>query len=131
MTRATTLLMFQCGNAEAALNFYAETVPDSRIVSLQRFGPEGPGPEGTVLRAVAEIAGLTVMAHDSFIQHGFDFTPSTSFFVECDDEAQIDALAAKLLEGGTAHMPLGSYGFSRKFAWIADKFGVSWQVNLQ
>jgi len=131
MTQATTFLMFQGGKAEAALNFYAETVPDSRIVSLQRFGPEGPGPEGTVLRANAVIAGLPVMAHDSFVTHAFDFTPSISFFVECDDEAQIDALAAKLLDGGTAMMPLGSYGFSRKFAWIADTFGVSWQLNLQ
>jgi predicted 3-demethylubiquinone-9 3-methyltransferase (glyoxalase superfamily) len=131
MTQAMAFLMFQGGKAEAALNFYAQTVPDSRIVSLQRFGPEGPGPEGTVRRAHAVIAGMPVMAHDSFITHGFDFTPSISFFIECDDVPQIDTLAAKLLEGGTALMPLGSYGFSRKFAWVADRFGVSWQLNLQ
>jgi len=131
MTQATTFLMFQGGKAEAALNFYAETVPDSRIVSLERFGPEGPGPEGTVLRATAEIAGMPVMAHDSFVTHAFDFTPSISLFVECDDEAQIDALAEKLLDGGQALMPLGSYGWSRKFGWVSDRFGVSWQLNLQ
>lgn len=131
MIRATTFLMFQGGKAEAALNFYAENVPDTHIVSLQRFGPEGPGPEGTVLRGQAVIAGMPVMVHDSYVTHGFDFTPSISFFVECDDEAQIDALAAKLGEGGAALMPLGSYGFSRKFAWLADRFGISWQLNLQ
>lgn len=131
MTQATPFLMFQDGKAEAALTFYVESVPNSRIVSMQRFGPEGPGPEGTILRAIVEIAGQSVMAHDSFIKHAFDFTPSTSFFVECDDEAQIDALAATLLDGGQALMPLGSYGWSRKFGWVSDRFGVSWQLNLQ
>ena len=23
-----------------------------------------------------------------------------------------------------------NYGFSRKFGWVNDRFGVSWQVNL-
>jgi predicted 3-demethylubiquinone-9 3-methyltransferase (glyoxalase superfamily) len=131
MTKATIFLMFQGGKAEEALRFYAETVPDTRIVSLERFGPQGPGPEGTVLRAHAVIAGMPVMAHDSFITHAFNFTPSISFFVDCDDEAQIDALAAILLEDGQALMPLGSYGWSRKFGWISDRFGISWQLNLQ
>ncbi|MBN1016614.1 VOC family protein, partial [Pseudomonas aeruginosa] len=24
----------------------------------------------------------------------------------------------------------GDYGFSQRFAWLADRFGVSWQLNL-
>jgi predicted 3-demethylubiquinone-9 3-methyltransferase (glyoxalase superfamily) len=34
------------------------------------------------------------------------------------------------MEGGSAKMPLDNYGFSRKFAWVADSYGVSWQLNL-
>ncbi|MBL7396006.1 VOC family protein, partial [Escherichia coli] len=76
MTHATPFLMFQGGKGQAALDFYVETVPGSRIESVERFGPDGPGPEGTIIRAHAVIAGQKVMVHDSFVTHGFDFTPS-------------------------------------------------------
>jgi predicted 3-demethylubiquinone-9 3-methyltransferase (glyoxalase superfamily) len=101
MTKATPFLMFQHGKAEAALDFYVATVPGSRIVSVERFGPEGPGPKGSILRAYAEIAGQPMMAHDSFITHGFDFTPSFSFFLDCVDDAEIGRLFATLGEGGS------------------------------
>ena len=130
MAKATPFLMFQGGKAEAALDFYAATVPDSRIVSIERFGPDGPGPEGTILRAHVDIAGQPVMAHDSFVTHGFDFTPSFSFFVDCTDAAEIDRLFAALGEGGQVLMPLDNYGWSRRFGWVSDRFGVSWQINL-
>ncbi|MDV3458691.1 VOC family protein [Sphingomonas sp. HF-S4] len=131
MTKATPFLMFQHGKAQAALDFYVATVPGSRIVSIERFGPEGPGPEGSVLRATVEIAGQSVMAHDSFLDHSFDFTPSWSLFLECDGESEAEQLFAALGEGGQILMPLDNYGWSRRFGWVSDKFGVSWQINLQ
>jgi predicted 3-demethylubiquinone-9 3-methyltransferase (glyoxalase superfamily) len=130
MTRATPFLMFE-GRAEEALAFYAETIPDSRIVSIDRWSADSPGKDGTVLRAHAVIAGQPVMAHDSYVSHGFAFTPSISFYVECADEAEIERLAVALSEGGTELMPLGDYGWSRRFGWFSDRFGISWQLNLQ
>jgi predicted 3-demethylubiquinone-9 3-methyltransferase (glyoxalase superfamily) len=130
MIQATPFLMFQGGTAEAALDFYVATVPGSRLLSMQRFGAEGPGPEGTVLRALVEIAGQKVMAHDSFVRHGFDFTPSFSFFLDCADAAAFDRLFAALSEGGQVLMPPGAYGWSTRFGWVSDRFGVSWQLNL-
>jgi len=70
------------------------------------------------------------MATDSPIPHAFTFTPSTSIFVECDTREQLDGAVEKLIDGGQALMPPGSYGFSTWFAWIQDRFGVSWQLNL-
>ncbi|MBA4760754.1 VOC family protein [Sphingomonas sp.] len=130
MTKATPFLMFQHGKAQAALDFYIEHVPDSRVDTVERFGPDGPGPEGTIIRAHAVIGGQQVMVHDSFITHGFGFTPSWSFFLDCDDAVTFDRLFATLSEGGGVLMPPGNYGWSRNFAWITDRFGVSWQLNL-
>jgi predicted 3-demethylubiquinone-9 3-methyltransferase (glyoxalase superfamily) len=122
--------MFQGGKAKPALEFYAKHIPDSRIESCELFGPEGPGPAGTILRAHAVIAGQKVMAHDSFVTHGFDFTPSWSFFLDVDDRAEFDRLFEVLSDGGGVLMPPNGYGWSARFAWVADKFGISWQVNL-
>jgi predicted 3-demethylubiquinone-9 3-methyltransferase (glyoxalase superfamily) len=121
--------MFE-GRAEEALAFYAATIPGSRIEHVDRYGAGEPGPEGSVRMARAVVAGMPLRASDSFVHHAFTFTPSTSFMLDCADEAELDRLAAALGEGGGVLMPPGDYGFSRKFAWVNDRFGVSWQVNL-
>jgi predicted 3-demethylubiquinone-9 3-methyltransferase (glyoxalase superfamily) len=51
--------------------------------------------------------------------------------VNCESEAEIDSLYEKLSEGGGVMMPLDNYGFSKKFAWVGDRYGVSWQLNLK
>ena len=56
---------------------------------------------------------------------------SSSTFIECDDEAQLRTLAGTLGEGGAVMMGIDNYGFSTLFTWIADRFGVSWQLNLK
>ncbi len=127
--RLRPFLMFE-GQAEAAMNFYVSLFPDGRILDIARYGKDGPGPEGSVVRALFAVAGQEVMCIDSFAKHGFGFTPALSLFVDCADEAELDRLVAALGEGGTFLMPPGNYGFSRKFAWLNDRFGVSWQINL-
>ncbi|MFC6079857.1 VOC family protein [Sphaerisporangium aureirubrum] len=127
--KITTFLMFE-GAAEEALTFYTSLFDDAEIVSLVRHGPDDPGAEGTVQHAVFTLAGQRYMAIDSDVSHAFTFTPSISLFVECDTEEEIDRLYAALSEGGRPLMPLGSYGFSKRFGWTNDRFGVSWQLNL-
>ena len=53
-----------------------------------------------------------------------------SLYVTCDTSSEIDELFAKLSEGGQALMPLDAYPFSKKFGWVSDRFGVSWQLTL-
>ena len=125
----TPFLMFE-GAAEEAMNFYVEVIPDSEILNVQRHGPEGPGPEGSIFVASFSLGGQPVMVSDSYISHDFTFTPSISLFVTCQSEEEVAGLGTALAKGGKYLMPLDNYGFSRRFAWVEDRFGVSWQLNL-
>jgi predicted 3-demethylubiquinone-9 3-methyltransferase (glyoxalase superfamily) len=129
MRKPLTLLLFE-GRALEAMRTYVSIFPEAVIISLARYGKEGPGKEGTVRRARFLLNGQEFMAADSPVKHEFPFTPAVSIFVACESEREIDAAYARLAEGGEALMPLGDYGFSRKYGWLRDKFGVSWQLNL-
>jgi len=127
--KITTFLMFE-GDAEEAINFYVSLFPDSEITSITHYGPEGMGGEGSVYNATFTLSGRTFIAFDSPQEHPFTFTPSISLFVQCDTEDELNRLFEKLSEGGEILMPLGEYPFSEKYAWINDRFGVSWQLNF-
>jgi predicted 3-demethylubiquinone-9 3-methyltransferase (glyoxalase superfamily) len=127
--RITTFLMFQDGCAEQAMKFYVSLFPDSAIDRIERYGAEGPGPEGTVVRADFTLNGRQLICIDSPVRHAFGFTPSVSLFVDCASEEEIDRLFAALSDGGEVMMPLGEYPFAARYAWIADRFGVSWQLS--
>lgn len=127
--KVSTFLMFE-GRAEEAMNFYVSLFDGASVASIRRYGKEGPGKEGSVVVASFTLKGQSFMCIDSHVKHAFAFTPATSIFVDCDSEAEVEALFGKLSEGGQVLMPLDAYPFSRKFAWVADRFGVSWQINL-
>lgn len=129
MKSATPFLMFQ-GHAEEAMNHYISIIQDSEITSITRYGPNQPGAEGSVMHATFSLKGQTFMCIDSNVKHDFTFTPSFSIYLTCESEAEIEKVYGALIDGGGAMMPLDNYGFSQKFGWIADKFGVSWQLNL-
>jgi predicted 3-demethylubiquinone-9 3-methyltransferase (glyoxalase superfamily) len=122
-------LMFE-GNAEEAMNLYVSLFPGGEILDLHRYGPGGPGVPGSIMKASFSIGGQTILCTDSFVKHNFTFTPASSLFVDCESEEEVERLSAALAEGGATLMPLGEYGFSRRFAWVNDRFGVSWQLNL-
>ena len=129
MPTVTPFLMFE-GQAQQAMDLYTRVLPDSEILDVERYGPDGPGPENTIIRATMSLRGQTVVVSDSYISHNFTFTPAFSLFVTCEDEADLERLVADLGEDGRTLMPLDNYGFSQRFAWVEDRFGVSWQLNL-
>jgi predicted 3-demethylubiquinone-9 3-methyltransferase (glyoxalase superfamily) len=128
--KITTMLMF-AGQAKEAIGLYTGLFEDSGVEFMQHYGPDYPhGPEGQVVHARFRLNGQLLMAMDSAVEQPFTFTPSTSFYVTCADEAEIDRLYAGLVEGGSVMMELGSYPFATKYAWVQDRFGVSWQLTL-
>jgi predicted 3-demethylubiquinone-9 3-methyltransferase (glyoxalase superfamily) len=130
MTTARQFLMFQDGVAQAALDLYFATFPESRMVRVERYEKGGPGPAGTIKVAVFTLCGREFMCSDSPVKHGFTFTPSSSTFVDIDSADELDRVFGILSDGGTVLMRVNNYGFSRRFGWLVDRFGVSWQLNL-
>ncbi|MFW6027192.1 MAG: VOC family protein [bacterium] len=128
--KVTPFLMFD-GKAAEAAGFYVSLFENSAIEALERYGPEGPGPEGAVKMANVKLGGQNMRFIDSPVKHDFTFTPAISMFVDCAEEAEIDRLFEALSKDGQVMMPLDAYPFARKFAWVSDRFGVSWQLSLK
>jgi predicted 3-demethylubiquinone-9 3-methyltransferase (glyoxalase superfamily) len=127
--KVTTFLMFS-GQAEEAMNLYTSLFDQSEIISIQRYGPDDVGAEGTVLHATFSLHGQMFMCIDSNINHAFGFTPAISLYVTCDTDTEIERVFATLRRDGSVLMPLAAYPFSKKFAWVSDQYGVSWQLTL-
>ncbi|MDQ3703111.1 MAG: VOC family protein [Chloroflexota bacterium] len=102
--------------AEAAMDHYISIFPDSKVLSVMRYGDAGPGPKGTVMSATFQLAGQEFMALNGGPQ--FKFTEAISLFVNCETQEEVDELWQKLSAGGEGG-PCG---------WLKDKYGLSWQI---
>ena len=117
--------------ATEAANFYASVFPNSSVTSITtlRNTPSGD----------CDVVSFTVFGQPFMaISAGplFKFNPSISFMVNFDPaqdaqaKTRIDAVWAELAEGGKVLMPLDKYPFSERYGWVADKYGLSWQLIL-
>jgi len=128
-----TLVVISCAvpkNGKYNLNYYVELFDNSKIVNVQRWGEGSPGAEGKIMHATFNLNGNLFMCSDSPPVHDWDFSPAVSNYIECENEDELERLFSKLSENGTVTMPLNNYGFSQKFGWVIDQFGISWQLNL-
>jgi predicted 3-demethylubiquinone-9 3-methyltransferase (glyoxalase superfamily) len=130
MNKAYPFFMFTNCKAEEAINFYASVFKDVKIENLERWADDSPaGPVGRIRSVFFTIKGATFRFMDSE-GHAHGLTPSTSIFVSCDDEAELRKAHTALLDGGFELMPLGAYPFAKLYAWVQDKFGLTWQLSF-
>jgi predicted 3-demethylubiquinone-9 3-methyltransferase (glyoxalase superfamily) len=124
MHRITPHLWFD-QEAREAVSFYTQLFPSSRLESVNRLRNT---PSGDCDLVRFTLAGQPFMA----ISAGpmFRFNPTISFLVQCQSGAEVDGLWGRLAEGGKPHLPLGAYPFSPRYGWVADRFGLSWQLLL-
>lgn len=113
--KITPCLWFDHEALEAA-EFYVSLFKDSRIVSISRFGEAGPEPAGNVMTVIFQLEGQKYMALNGGPK--FAFTDAISFFVDCADQAEVDALWSKLVDGGS----------ETACGWLKDRYGLSWQI---
>lgn len=102
--------------AEEAANFYTSIFKDSKIERVTHYGDTGPGPKGTVMSVVFQLEGQEFYALNG--GPPYTFNPAISFFVNCEDQKEVDYFWEKLSEGGENQGP----------GWIKDKYGLTWQV---
>ena len=127
----TTCLWFD-SNAEEAMKFYASVFDNAKLGPTAYYGEAGHDvhhrPKDSVMTVNCTIDGHELMG----LNGGpvFKINPSISLYVSCKSEGEIDKLYNKLSHGGSVLMELNKYPFSEKFAWVNDRFGVSWQLNL-
>ena len=95
-TKISPFLMFE-GNAEAAMNFYQSLFPGSFVESIERWSEGDQGKSGSIKSAELSLAGLLIRFFDSPINHAFNFTPSISFFVNCESEDEIERLTEAIV----------------------------------
>lgn len=121
--------MFQ-GRTEEALELYRSAFAGSKTAEAVHRGQDGSALAGKTQSATIVIGEQRIRMVDSDAEHAFSFTPSFSLFVDFDTEKELRKALLWLSEGGTTLMPLNDYGFGRMFAWVNDRFGVSWQLHL-
>ncbi len=130
--KITSHLWFDKEAGEAA-EFYVSLFPNSRIIDVTTLH-DVPSPSGDSDIVSFELNGQEFMA----ISAGpvFKFNPSVSFIVNFDPSKDknarenLDRVWEKLSSGGTTLMPLSQYPFSKRYGWVQDKYGLSWQLIL-
>ena len=115
MQKITPFLWFD-DQAEEAMHFYTSIFKNSKIGSITRNGEAGPGPKGAVTSVTFQLDGQEFMALNG--GRYFTFSPAISFFVNCETQAEVDELWAKLSDSGE----------EEQCGWLKDKYGVSWQI---
>jgi predicted 3-demethylubiquinone-9 3-methyltransferase (glyoxalase superfamily) len=122
MNKISSHLWFDKEAVEAA-NFYTSIFAHSKIKNQTTLRNT---PSGSVDVVIIELAGqeFTLLSAGPL----FKFTPAVSFLVACKTKEEADDLWAKLSQGGSALMEMGSYPFSERYGWTQDRYGLSWQV---
>jgi predicted 3-demethylubiquinone-9 3-methyltransferase (glyoxalase superfamily) len=102
--------------AKEAATFYCSVFKNARITA------------DTPMVVKWEIEGQAIMG----LNGGpiFKINPSISFLVTCQSAEETEGIWNKLMEDGSAMMPLDKYPWSEKYGWVKDKFGMTWQLML-
>jgi predicted 3-demethylubiquinone-9 3-methyltransferase (glyoxalase superfamily) len=130
------------GNAKEAVDFYVAAFRDGKVVNTVNYpnsAEEGLADfqlnmAGKPLVIDFELGKQRLSAINAGPE--FRFNPSVSFMVNFDpsEDAQarehLDELWGKLIDGGEALMPLDEYPFSKRYGWVQDRYGLTWQLIL-
>lgn len=125
------------GRCEEALDFYRATL-GAEVTALMRFKdspephPPGllpPGSENKVMHCNFTVGETQLMASDGMCG-GKPAFQGVSLAISPATDAEAQRLFKALGDGGQVQMPLTETFFASAFGMVADRFGVSWMVNV-
>jgi predicted 3-demethylubiquinone-9 3-methyltransferase (glyoxalase superfamily) len=131
MQKITPFLWFD-NNAEEAVNFYTTLFDNSSILNITRYNEQSAAASGqkpgTAMTISFNLEGqnFTALNGGSY----YKLNQSISFFVYCESDAKIEKIYNKLCKDGTIFFSLDKYDWSPRYAWVQDKFGLSWQLDV-
>ncbi len=114
--RVSTCLWYD-REGEVAADFYVSLFPNSRIISVNRYGEGAPLPKGTAMLTRFELSGVEFAALNGGPH--FRLTEAASLVALCEDQKEIDRLWDALTADG---------GQESQCGWLKDRFGLSWQI---
>ncbi len=109
----------QYGKGTEAMNLYQSIFPQASIDINEIYGPGAPQAEGMLMFGRFRIMDYSIVAMDGPGDHQFQFNEALSYVVQCDSQEEIDHYWNSLIANG---------GKESRCGWLADKFGVSWQI---
>lgn len=124
MQRIIPYLWFDKEAVEAA-KLYVSLFENSKIINTTIIPDTPSGDAETVDFQLANLKLSAISAGPYF-----KLNPSISLMVACGTSEEVDRLHTELVSNGTELMPLGEYPFSKRYAWVQDRFGVNWQLML-
>lgn len=131
MSIFTACIWLENNDAEEMAKLYKETftnVKEGRR-SFYTTGKEVHGQEpGALMTLELKVEDLDLLLLNGGKHESLN--PSISFSVCCENKNELQKIYDSLSKGGSVLMPLDKYDFSECYAWIADRFGVSWQLNV-
>ena len=126
--KITTFLMFN--DQAEAIHLYTSLFEDSEILTMVKYDEDGPGTPGTVQHSIFTLNGQVFMAIDANNGEELPMNPAMSLYVTVKDAMEMERLFSGLKKEGAILMPKTEMPPFREFAWVQDKFGVSFQLAL-
>ncbi|WP_326605319.1 VOC family protein [Streptomyces sp. NBC_01799] len=116
MQKIKTFLWFDNQAEEAANHYVSIFGGDSKVLGVTHYTEASPGEPGAVMTVEFRLADQEYIALNGGPQ--FPFTEAISLSVDCESQAEVDELWAKLTDGGE----------ESQCGWLKDKYGLSWQI---